>query len=118
MDPRREKQLRKAGVNIEDAMDRFMEDDDMLVEFLAQFYEDPNYGLFWVAMEEKRYEDAFKAVHNLKGLCGNLSLDYLFEIVAREVELLRSKQYEEAEKMRPEVAEAYEKTVDALAEVR
>ncbi len=103
-----------AGVNMKTAMERFMNNEDLLVRFLKKFSQDPNYGMFKEAMAEKRYEDAFKAAHTLKGLCGNLSLEGLFDIVSREVEFLRNKQYPEAEEALPEVVQEYEKITEIL----
>ncbi len=114
MEESRKQKILDAGVNMKSAMERFMNNEDLLVRFLKKFSQDPNYGRLKEAMAEKRYEDAFKAAHTLKGLCGNLSLESLFDVVSQEVELLRSKQYSEAEEALPEVIQEYEKTIEIL----
>lgn len=109
----REKLL-DAGVNIETAMERFMNNEKLLEKFLKKFPQDPNYEELLVAVAEKRYEDAFKAAHTLKGVCGNLSLESLYENVCTVVELLRNGEGEEIETALPNVKAEYERVVAIL----
>ncbi len=104
----------EAGVDINVALERFLNNDELLLRFLKKFSKDRNYDAFKAAMEEKRYDDAFKAAHTLKGLCGNLSITVLYDIVSKEVESLRHKEYEDAEKMCPEIVKEYERVVAIL----
>lgn len=114
MDENTQAKIVEAGVDVESALNRFMGRDDLLLRFLKKFGEDPNYELFKESMAEKKYEDAFKAAHSLKGVCGNLSLMSLFQTISKEVEFLRNQQYEEAEKMLPQVVEEYDKCAGIL----
>lgn len=109
----REKML-DAGVNIETAMERFMNNEQLLVKFLKKFPQDPNYDAMLVAVEEKRYEDAFKAAHTLKGVCGNLSLESLYENVCKVVELLRGGKGEGIDTVLPDAKAEYERVVAIL----
>lgn len=106
--------LLDAGVNIETAMERFMNNEQLLERFLKKFPQDTNYKELLAAVEEKRYEDAFKAAHTLKGVCGNLSLDSLYENVCTVVELLRSGKGEEIDSELPKVKAEYERVVEIL----
>ncbi len=106
--------LDRAGVDVASAMDRFLGNEKLLIKFLGKFPKDGSYALFKSAMEEKRYDDAFKAAHTLKGLSANLSLTGMFEVISSEVEFLRGSMYEEAEKMLPEVVQEYEKVKEIL----
>lgn len=114
MEEERRKLLVDAGVNLDTAMDRFMGNEDLLVQFLRKFSDDPNYALLVAKMEEKDYEGAFQAAHAMKGLVGNLSLDSLSEVVCREVEFLRHGDYSEAEKCVPELVKEYDRVSAAL----
>lgn len=109
----REKLL-DAGVNIETAMERFMNNEQLLERFLKKFPQDPNYEAMLTAVAEKRYEDAFKAAHSLKGVCGNLSLVSLYDNVCMVVELLRNGKGEEIETALPSVKAEYERVVAIL----
>ncbi len=114
MEDSTKQKLSEAGVDIKSAMERFLGNEALLIRFLKKFSQDANYELLRTSMEEKRYEDAFKAAHTLKGVCGNLSLIRLFEVVDRVVEYLRGKQYAEAEALMPQVVQEYEKISDIL----
>lgn len=114
MEDRTREKLLKAGVNIETAIERFLGNEGMFVNFLKKFAKDPSFELLKTAMEGKQYEDAFKAAHSLKGLCGNLSIDGLFQIVSREVEFLRNGKYDEACELLPEVVKEYERVTELL----
>lgn len=114
MEESRKEKLLQAGVNIETAMERFIGNEELLIRFLKKFPEDPNYGQLKEAMSAKNYKDAFTAAHTLKGLCGNLSLNDLFELVSKETECLRHDQHDEAEEIFPELAAEYERVVAIL----
>ncbi|MDE5965658.1 MAG: Hpt domain-containing protein [Lachnospiraceae bacterium] len=114
MEESRKEKLIAAGVELESAMERFMGNEELLIRFLKKFSQDPNFDALKTAMEEQRYEDAFKAAHILKGLCGNLSLNALLEGVSEETELLRHGNYAEAADKLPALMEKYEETVEAL----
>lgn len=114
MDESRKEKLLEAGVNIDTALERFMGKEELLVRFLKKFREDNNYALLKEAIADKRYKDAFTAAHTLKGLCGNLSLVNLFDIVHDEVEYLRNDKYAEAEEVFPKVESEYERVIAIL----
>lgn len=106
--------MERVGVNIEEAMDRFVDNEELLMLFIGKFAHDPSYESFKSAMEERRYDDAFKSLHSLKGVCGNLSITKLFDAVCKEVEYLRDKNYQEAENWYPEVVKEYERVSGEL----
>ncbi len=114
MEENKKQKIIAAGVDLDSAMERFMGNEALLMRFLGKFSQDPNFGMLKEAMEGRRYEDAFKAAHTLKGLCGNLSLKNLFNVVDKEVEFLRCGNHKEAEEVFPEVVAEYEKTVSLL----
>lgn len=114
MEDSRREVLTRIGVNIEEALDRFVGKEDLLVLFLKKFAKDSSYESLKAAMAEKQYEDAFEAAHALKGICGNLSIVHLFEVVCKEVEFLRAKQYSQADEWYPEVVKEYERVIEEL----
>lgn len=106
--------LESAGVDLPAVLERFLNNEALLLQFLKKFSQDSNYQLFQEAMEQKNFEEAFNAVHNLKGLCGNLSIMPLYDAVCVEVELLRKGDHEAAIEYMPEFAERYHQAVDIL----
>lgn len=116
MEDSRKEALLRAGVNLDEALERFMGNEELLVRFLKKFSNDPSYQSLGKAMSEKNYTDAFEAAHALKGVCGNLSISRLFELVCKEVELLRGGNGgEEAQQCYLEIAAEYEKVIAELA---
>jgi HPt (histidine-containing phosphotransfer) domain-containing protein len=74
-------------------------------------------------MDEKNYEEAFRAAHTIKGVCQNLSFTSLYEVSNRLNEALRNGPTPEApgllEKVKvtalvEEVKAEYDKTVSAI----
>lgn len=114
MEESRKEKLLEAGVNVDVALDRFRGNEKMMMHFLLGFSKDPSYETYKAAMTEKRYEDAFKAIHTLKGVCGNLSLDNLYDVTSNVVELFRAGQNAQAEELFPEVVKEYERVVKIL----
>ena len=115
MDKMIQEKLESAGVDLPGALERFLNNETLLLQFLKKFSQDTNYQLFREAMEQENFEEAFKAVHNLKGLCGNLSIMPLYEAVCVEVELLRKGDHEAAAEYAPNLVERYDKAVDILS---
>lgn len=116
MEDSRKEALLRAGVNLDEALDRFMGNEELLVRFLKKFVNDPSYESLKKAMSGKNYKEAFEASHALKGVCGNLSITRLYELVCKEVELLRGGDVneEEAEQCYHEVVVEYEKVIVEL----
>lgn len=108
------RKLEEAGVDVKTVLERFLGNEKLLLPFLEKFSKDPNYNRLILAMEKKDYEEAFNAAHTIKGICGNLSIDGLYEIMSREVEFLRNKKYSEAEAMLPELMKEYERIIAIL----
>ncbi|MGN0403544.1 MAG: Hpt domain-containing protein [Acetatifactor sp.] len=112
-DSTREKIL-EAGVDVDSALNRFMGKDDLLIRFLKKLTQDKNCELFRDSMNKGNYEEAFAASHTLKGVCGNLSLTTLYDILCKEVELLRNQEYDRAQEMSTQVVEEYARVMTIL----
>lgn len=118
MEDSRKEALIRAGVNLDEALERFMGNEELLVRFLKKFTNDTSYQSLVKAMSEKNGKDAFEAAHALKGVCGNLSIARLFELVSKLTEFLRGGHAgEEAEQCYLEVVAEYEKVIAELANI-
>ena len=53
--------------------------DKIVDRFIRKFLDDPSYNLLISSLNDKNYEEAFRAAHTLKGLCLNLCLDGLLK---------------------------------------
>lgn len=103
------------GADVEGVMDRFMEDEELLMVCLDQFVADDEIEQLKEQMGKQDYEQAFEVAHALKGVSGNLGLTPLFEATCVLVESLRHKVYDhvaeeldEVVKQREEFVKAYE----------
>ncbi len=63
--------------------------DRLVQKFVLKYVDDPSFDTLCHAMEEKNYEEAFRAAHTIKGVCQNLSFTKLFESSSRLSDALR-----------------------------
>ena len=89
MDEAAKSLLTDAGIDLEDALARFMGSEELLMKFLLRFPDDENYAILNRAMEQGDLTEAFRAAHSLKGVTGNLSMGPLYRAVCELVEVLR-----------------------------
>ena len=82
--------LSSYGVDVKETMERFVQDEDLYVDCLKEFKNDPAFGELGVAIENKQYEHAFDQAHTLKGVAGNMGLTPLFTVICNIVEPLRA----------------------------
>ena len=81
--------LTEAGINVDTALKRFLDDEEMYFEFLNSFVEDTLMSRLKQAVQNGSVDDAFEAAHALKGLCANLSIDSMSKMIVPMVEILR-----------------------------
>lgn len=77
-----------AGADYEDVMRRLM-GEERVTRFLAMFLRDQSYDQLCAAMEAGRCDEAFRAVHTIKGISMNLSLTALRDACVALTENLR-----------------------------
>ena len=76
------------GGSYADAKSRLMKDERIL-KYLRMFGRSEDCAAMLTALEEKRFEDAFRNAHNLKGVSANLSLTPLYQASFELCEALR-----------------------------
>lgn len=89
----------------------------LIKKYIAKFLDDSSFSDLCIAMEEGSRERSFRAVHTLKGVCSNLSLNKLMLSASKLTEILRANVEmipEEAEPIFEEVRRDYELTVNAI----
>lgn len=111
------KKLEEGGVNVEEAMQRFMNNDKLLERFLKKFVADESYGNLVKAIEEKDCDKAFTEAHTLKGVTGNLALFKLHAAICEQTDYLRGKDLAAAAEMMPQVTALYEEVLGTIKEV-
>lgn len=108
------------GFDPKEAMERFMNNRALLEKFLGKFLEDPTCSALCEAMERGDSAEAFRCVHTIKGVAGNLALHGLYDAACRLTETLRGAQSMEQAKLRgagaafDTLCEQYRTTCDAI----
>ncbi len=88
--------------------------EERIRKFVLLFLKDNSYQNFIQSMENGNVEEAFRAIHTLKGVCMNLSFHALYQISSKITEYLRNNQIEQAALALPEFIECYEKHQAAI----
>ncbi len=105
------------GGSYEEILSRLMTD-DRVKKFLFKFLNGDSFYQLCSAMEEKNYEEAFKAVHTLKGVSANMAFTDLTQACNKLTENLRGGQADnETEGYFEEIKKSYElvkKTIEDL----
>lgn len=109
--------LEDGGVNVDEAMQRFMNNEKLMERFLKKFETDPSYANLVKAIEEKDCDKAFAESHTLKGISGNLALGVIQKLVSEQTDHFRGKDFEAGAAMMPQVTQAYENALGAIKEV-
>ncbi len=102
------------GGDYQDVISR-LRSEKLVRKFVLKFLNDGSYDLLCRSVEEKNYQDAFRASHTIKGVCQNLSFSCLQESSSQLTEALRDGVWsEEAPGLLEQVKKDYERTVDAI----
>jgi HPt (histidine-containing phosphotransfer) domain-containing protein len=108
--------MEQAGVDVSSGVERFMGNEALFERFLRRFIDDKSYIELAEAISAGDAERAFMAAHTLKGVCGNLSMVRLENLVRSQVEYLRSGDFLSASKLMPDITAAYEIIISVIRE--
>ena len=89
-------ELRACGADVDGALERFMDDEELYLECLALFRDDPARAGLATAVAAGDARAAFEAGHTLKGVAANLGLVPVSAVLSEWVELLRASSLEGA----------------------
>lgn len=101
------------GGNYEDVIGR-LRSERLVQKFVLKFVDDGSYGLLCRSLEEKNYEEAFRAAHTIKGVCQNLDFTRLYRSSSQLSEALRNGFTPEAPALAEQVKEDYARTTAAI----
>lgn len=117
MDEAAKRSLAQAGVDVDEALERFMGNESLMLKFLLRFPADENFSRLRQAMAAGDAAGAFAAAHTLKGVAGNLSLKGLYQPLYPLVEDLRGGNLAAAAEKMPALEAAYTQITDLLAQL-
>lgn len=102
-------ELIAVGVDYPALVKRFMNMDKMAEKFLLKFLSDNSMTLYKEALDANDVEALFRATHTLKGVCGNLCIASMLDIVTPAVEVYRGGSLDGAAEVYDSVKAAYDK---------
>lgn len=114
MDAATKNMLTEGGIDVGSMLERCMGNEALLERLLKKFLADTSYARLVGAFEAGDGAAALDAAHTLKGVCGNMSITGLFELLARQVQVLRRGDMAEAASMVPEVTRRYDAAVQSI----
>lgn len=86
----------------------------LIKKFVLKFLEDKSFELFCSSMATKNYEEAFRAVHTIKGICQNLGFTRLIESSSEMSDALRHGWTPQADELYGRLESDYRQTVNAI----
>lgn len=107
--------LKQIGINTDSAIERFMGNEKLYEKMLKKFLVEGTFEKLTHAVSEKDRKAALEASHTLKGLCGNLSIDTLFELFNKQVVLMRADKWDEAYSMMTEITDTYKNVTEVIS---
>lgn len=114
MDNEKKQRLIDAGIDFADALNRFMGNENMLERFMGKFTADQNYQKLVDALDRNDGEAALAASHTLKGVCGNLSMTKLFDLLTVQVKAFRDGDFDGAKAMMNDITAVYNEIIAAI----
>ena len=114
MDETIRQRLEAAGINVEEALERFMGNEMLFQRFLKKFLEDESYRKLEESVQAGDPDGALKASHTLKGVCGNLSMNVLHGLLTEQVAAFRAGDWERAVSMMGDIAQAFSQVCSAV----
>ena len=107
----------KTGGSFDEVLGRLRREQTVR-KFVYKFLDDKSFHLFEASMGNKDYEEAFRAVHTLKGVCQNLSFTRLFKSSSLVTKALKENDWNKAVDMMPQLSKDYYETIDVIVDFK
>lgn len=114
MDTIIKEELALAGIDVDTALSRFMNNEKLFQKMLYLFIEDTNFQNLLNQLQAENYTDAYKSTHTLKGLCGNLALDTLFNLCSSLCIAIKENNINTIASLIPSIIENHTKLIKAI----
>ncbi len=107
-------ELISAGIDIDELLDRLMQNSGLIKIFVKKFLDDRNFDNLVDAIQKGDMKSAEGYCHTLKGMCGNMSLKELFTLFQTQLALFRDGSFEMAASMMSEITPIYKNAVSHM----
>ncbi len=109
--------LQDVGVDVDEALDRFVDDEELYIECLAKFSENANLKDLLDAIETNDAKVCFEKAHLIKGVASNLGFDYLYKDIAILTDVFRAGSMKYDAYNLDDVIEDYNNVLEAINKV-
>lgn len=116
MNPEKKARLQAAGLQLDSALRRFMNNEAMVEKYLNRFLSEKSYAELKEALAANDAEKAAMAAHTLKSVCGTLGFVKMQEQVIDEEALIKGGKMAEAIAKAPEIEEEYQRICSLIRE--
>lgn len=103
----------QAGLDYNDVMDR-IGNEAIIKKFAIKFLSDRSFKDLEDGIDEGDVEKAFRAAHNMKGICLNLGFTPLYEVACEITEKLRGRETEGSAQLFEKIRAEYIKLTDCI----
>ena len=110
--------LNQIGAETKDALERFMNDEEMYLKYVRNFPDEPTMAALVKAVADKNYDAAEKAVHALKGIVTSLGFVPLADATIDMLEELRDGNTKAALDAYEDVKKQYQRFCDVINDWR
>lgn len=114
METEKKQKLLEAGVNVDNALSRFMGNEKMLNKYLGRFLSEKSYAALKAAVEADDQAAAQAAVHTLKSVCGSIGCEGMQAQVVEQEKAIRGGDWAAAKAMMPDIEKTYTTICQAL----
>jgi HPt (histidine-containing phosphotransfer) domain-containing protein len=108
--------LKKAGIDVNDALQRFLGNEELFAKILKGFDGEGELQKLSACLKDKKYDEAFVIAHTLKGETGNLSMVDSYKKVCNLVEALRVKRYDNVDTLFEDFSTSFSSTLKGIKE--
>ena len=108
--------FKEAGLQLDSAMRRFMNNEKMVEKYLNRFLSEQSYAELKEALQAGDAEKAARAAHTLKSVCGTLGFVKMQQQVIDEEALIKNGKMDEAVAKAPEIEEEYQRICALISE--
>ena len=106
--------LISCGIDYDEGVAKFLDEAELYEKLLMDFPEDNTFEEARVCMKNHDYEGLEKAVHAMKSVTGTLSMHELYSCCSQTVSLVRSGDYDFAEKLFEKTYDKYQKITEGI----
>lgn len=107
-------EMENAGFGVENALNRFLENEELYFSFLVEFTKDNLFEQMKEFVKEGNVKQALEAAHTLKGVSANLGIDAINEILNPIVDILRYEKLDNVQEEIDKLTLVYDNAIDTI----